>query len=158
MNIRFHSPVLFVEDLPKERHFYENVLQQEVDFDFGACILFKCGLSIWKPAAEHIVSQYYQSKLEEKGKNQIELCFETEEFENLYERVKSLNLDFLHDRIEEPWGQITIRFFDPEKNLVEIGESTPCFVYRMFTEGMSVHDISSKTGIIPEQVELFLGI
>jgi len=40
-----------------------------------------------------------------------------------------------------------IRFYDPENNLVEIGETIPCFVKRFFNQGMSAEEISKRTSV-----------
>lgn len=33
------------------------------------------------------------------------------------------DMKLLHDLHDEPWGQRTIRFFDPDDHLIEAGES-----------------------------------
>ena len=53
---------------------------------------------------------------------------------------------------EELWGKQTIRFYDPENNLVEIGETIPCFVKRFRNQGMSGEEISKKTSVPVEMV------
>ncbi|RKX68718.1 hypothetical protein DRP43_05215, partial [candidate division TA06 bacterium] len=45
--------------------------------------------------------------------------------------IKSKNIEFLHEIHEEPWGQRTIRFFDPDNHLIEIGEPLPIFIKNM---------------------------
>ena len=46
---------------------------------------------------------------------------------------------------EETWGQLTIRFYDPENNLIEIGETIPCFVKRFYNQGMTIEEVSQRT-------------
>ena len=58
----------------------------------------------------------------------------------------------MHNETEELWGQQTIRFYDPENNLVEIGETIPCFVKRFRNQGMSEADISKRTSVPIEMV------
>ena len=62
----------------------------------------------------------------------------------------------LHNLEEEEWGQYTIRFYDPEGNLVEIGESYRCMLSRMKNDGMTVNQIAKKTGLKKNMVEHFL--
>lgn len=41
MNIRFQSSVIFVQEIETSRYFYEELLGQEVEFDFGENVSFK---------------------------------------------------------------------------------------------------------------------
>ena len=62
-------------------------------------------------------------------------------------------MTFLHDTRLESWGQYTVRFFDPDGNLVEVGESIPCFVKRLYQEGLSIEDVAAKTSVPIETVK-----
>ena len=48
MEIKFHSTVILTDDFDKMKTFYQEVLQQEIDIDFGNCIGFKNGISLWE--------------------------------------------------------------------------------------------------------------
>ncbi len=48
IQITFKSPVLLVENVQKSNEFYCNILQQEVESDFGENIGFKSGLALWE--------------------------------------------------------------------------------------------------------------
>ena len=48
MNIEFQSPVIFVKDIDISRRFYEDLLDQTVDIDFGPNIAFKSGFALWQ--------------------------------------------------------------------------------------------------------------
>ncbi len=98
------------------------------------------------------------TNLGKRGEQNLELCFETEEFEPVLKRLKEKNLKLIHDVIEESWGQYTIRFTDPEGNIIELGESIACFVNRLYHEGMSIAEIVQKTSVNKEQVEEYLRI
>ena len=58
----------------------------------------------------------------------------------------------LHDVVEEPWGQQAVRFFDPDGNLVELGESIPTFVRRHHAAGLSPEAVAERTGVPLEAV------
>ena len=57
MEIKFHSSVIFTEDFEKMKSFYQNILQQQIEFDFGNCIGFKNGLTIWELKEEYPIAQ-----------------------------------------------------------------------------------------------------
>ena len=61
MKITLSSTVLITEDFEKMKSFYQNILQQQIEFDFGNCIGFKNGLSIWKLKEEYPIAQNWRN-------------------------------------------------------------------------------------------------
>jgi hypothetical protein len=108
-------------------------------------------LSLWNALDSHPVTKISNSA--GAGNQRMELCFETEHFDEIYLQLKHQNLKLLHDLIEEPWGQKVIRFFDPDENLIEVGESILGFVCRLYNEGLSVQEIVAKTSVSEENVK-----
>jgi hypothetical protein len=72
------------------------------------------------------------------------------------EMVLVSDLRMLHNVAEEEWGQYTIRFYDPEGNLVEIGETLKCMVSRMQSAGMALEEIEKKSGLGKAYIENLL--
>jgi 2-polyprenyl-6-methoxyphenol hydroxylase-like FAD-dependent oxidoreductase len=70
--------------------------------------------------------------------------------------LKEIGINLIHDIEEEEWGQLTIRFLDPDGNIIEVGESMPCFCRRLSRSGLSVSEVARKTGIPIESVEGYL--
>lgn len=128
MDIRFHSSVIFVKDISISKSFYCDILKQEILYDFGNNVSLKGGLSLWQIQNNHIISK----KLEGAGN-------------------PNKSLELFHNIHEETWGQKTIRFFDPDYNLIEIGEKLEIFIQRMYKEGLSISEINKKTGV-PENL------
>ncbi len=151
--VKFHSSVIFVKDIKKSKDFYMNLLNQEIEHDFNTNIIFKTGLSIWQINPEHIIP----AKLDiTKHSNRMELYFETTDIVDSLCMLEEADVKFLHKINEEPWGQLNIRFFDPDGHLIEIGETLETFVRRMKKEGMSEEEISSKSGIPLDNVYTLL--
>jgi len=50
-----------------------------------------------------------------------------------------------------------MRFYDPDGNMIELGESMPCFCRRLFRSGLSEAEVAEKTGIQLETVREYLG-
>ena len=46
---------------------------------------------------------------------------------------------------EQPWRQRVVRFYDPDRHIIEIGESMEHLSYRLHNEGLSPDDISKIT-------------
>lgn len=156
MKLNHHSTVIFCQDLDKQREFYEKFLGQEVTQDMGACLVFEKGFSLWKLDEKFPISEELGYTYEPIGNRNLEICFETDSFEDAVEKVIMGDLRMLHNVEEEPWGQYTIRFYDPEGNLVEIGETLKCMAARMKSEGMSVKEIIKKSGLEKSFVEQLL--
>jgi catechol 2,3-dioxygenase-like lactoylglutathione lyase family enzyme len=153
MQIKFHSTVIMTDDFDRMKAFYVNILQQEIEFDFGNCIGFKNGLSLWKLKEEYPIAIKLGRTFDKTGNKNLEICFETDDFESMVENLKKHSLNYLHTETEELWGQKTIRFYDPESNLVEIGETIPCFVKRFRNMGMTAEEVSKKTSVSVEMVK-----
>jgi catechol 2,3-dioxygenase-like lactoylglutathione lyase family enzyme len=150
MNIRFHSTVLITRRLEAMKDFYIRLLGQGVRFDFGSCITLESALTLWEPRVEYVLSKALEGKF---GANSgLEVCFETENFDAEAARIKASGVALLHDIEEEAWGQRTLRFFDPDGNIVELGESIPCFCRRMSASGLSDAEVAKKTGVSEEAV------
>lgn len=158
MELHFHSSVVFCSDLQKQREFYEKFLGQTVKQDLGGCLVFSSGFTLWQLHEEYPISRELGYTYEPIGNRNLELCFETEKLEDAVEKVLLADLRILHNLEEEEWGQYTIRFYDPEGNLVEIGESMRAMVLRMRHQGMKIVDISKKTGLPKTMVENLLEI
>ena len=156
MEIRFHSTVVFCNDLEKQREFYEKFLGQKVKQDLGGCLIFQNGFTLWQLDEKYPIAKEQGYTYEPIGNRNMELCFETETLEDVIEKVLMSDVRILHNLEEEEWGQYTIRFYDPEGNLVEIGESYRCMLSRMKKDGMTITQIAKKTGLQKNMVEHFL--
>lgn len=154
MVIKFHSPVVFVEDIDKAKDFYINVFDAKVEFDFGANVVLDCGVSLWKIIPENPIAKIAGES--RRAAARFELCFETDNIFAAYDKAKAAKAIFLHELREETWGQTTIRFFDPDGHLIEIGESMEAFVKRL-GEKLSIEELSAKTGIEIKDLRRIIG-
>ena len=156
MDICFHSTVLITARFEEMKRFYTGLLGQAVRLDFGNCITLACALTLWELREGYALSEALGSQGVRAGNGSLEICFETENFEAEVARVKAEGVSLVHDVAEETWGQRTLRFYDPDDNIVELGESIPCFCRRLHAEGLSAAAIARKTGVSSEAVELYL--
>jgi catechol 2,3-dioxygenase-like lactoylglutathione lyase family enzyme len=142
--MKFHSTVIFVKEISRSKDFYTRFLEFSIEHDFGKNVILSNGLTIWEIQDSHIISKELETK---DDSNRFELYFESEELEKIVILLEKNRTIFLHKIHEEPWGQKTIRFFDPDNHLIEIGEPLEVFVNNMSREGLSVKEISEKSGI-----------
>ena len=151
--IKFHSSVLFVKDIEKSKDFYVKLLKQEIEYDFGKNVILKNGITLWEISPSHIIDRKLNIK---ETSNRFELYFESDMLTEIAEHLKNEGVEFLHDIHEEPWGQRTIRFFDSDKHLIEVGEPLETFVQNMNYSGLSLEQIAHKSGISIDTVENIL--
>lgn len=142
--MKFVCSLITVEDINISRRFYEKLLKQKVQYDFGENVSFESGFAI------HLKSHY--SKLIDdkpiiKGSNNFELYFEYDDVDSFVRELKNNKVEFIHETREQPWRQKVVRFYDPDKNIIEVGESMECLCFRLSEEGRSIEEISKITGL-----------
>ncbi len=146
--------VLFVKDIEISKDFYSNVLKQQISLDLGTNIIYKSGFAIWQIRDNHLIpSLLGLDNTPGKSVNRFELCYETDDIETVYNDLKRNNTKFLHELVEEIWGQRTIRFFDPDNHLIEVGETIEQFVLRFYKQGMTVQQVSERAHVPIHEVE-----
>lgn len=153
--MKFHSIALFVKDIELSKTFYTKLIGLSIVHDFGNNVILSNGISIWQIQQSHIISKELETK---NNSNRFELYFEAENIDEIYLKLEQNSVKFLHPIHAEPWGQRTIRFFDPDNHLIEIGEPLEVFVMNMSKQGLSPEQISSKSGIPIETVKNLLSI
>ena len=148
--MKFICSLITVSDIENSRYFYETILNQKVKFDFGENVTFHGDFAI------HLKS-HFQNLIDNKeiksGGNNFELYFEDNNIEKIVELLHENNVEFIHKIKEQPWRQKVIRFYDPDKHIIEIGESIEFLCYRLHIENIDVSEISKITYMPIEFVE-----
>jgi catechol 2,3-dioxygenase-like lactoylglutathione lyase family enzyme len=145
--LKFICPLICVQDMARSRHFYENILKQEVLHDFGENVEFHGGFAI------HL-NTHFQELLGEPANypmtfrtNNYELYFQTDDLEIMHERLVNNSVEFIHKIYEHPWGQRAMRFYDPDGHIIEIGEPMEIVVKRYYDQGLIMDEICKKTSM-----------
>ncbi len=124
MDLKFHSTALFVKDIEISKAFYAEVLQQKIELDFGKNVILQGGITLWEINPLHIIPRLLGVQhLYSPRFQSFELYFETDDFDGICRQLSGQSVELLHPQHEEPWGQRTIRFYDPDRHLVEVGET-----------------------------------
>ena len=147
--IKFVCPLITVADMNVSRDFYENILGQSVETDFGENVSFG-GFAIHRQ--EHF--KMLIDKEIASGGNNFEFYFEYDDIEQIVEKLKGEKVEFVHELREQPWKQLVVRFYDPDKNIIEIGESMEHLISRLHQEGHSADEISKMTGLDKNFIEV----
>ena len=147
--MKFACALITVTDMKISRNFYENVLQQTVVADYGQNVSFG-GFAI------HL-QPHFKMLIDNKeivaGGNNFELYFEYDNVEQIVEKLKVEKVEFVHELREQPWKQRVVKFYDPDKNIIEIGETMEHLTLRLYKQGNSLDEISKMTGLDIEFIE-----
>ena len=147
--MQFVCSLVVVEDIKKSRVLYENILGQTVVADFGQNLAFAGGFALHEE--KHFKTLIGNKDVRKNG-NSFELYFEEENMEEISETIKERGFEFVHEIIEQPWRQRVLRFYDYDKNIVEIGEPMPHVAYRLHLEDKPLEKICKITYLTPEMV------
>jgi len=153
VRLRYHSVCLFVRDIKVLKRFYIKTLGMAVELDFGKNVILEGGVTLWEINPNHIIQEKLGAdSIGGEKEHRFELYFETGNIDATHWNMSASGVKFLHPVHEEPWGQRTVRFFDPDGHLIEIGESLEIFVKRLYRGEMSPEEVSEKTHIPLDKV------
>ena len=154
MAVKFCSSVLLVNNIKASREFYEDILEQQVEIDHGECIGFIGGFAIWKiERAYEIMSKNFSNSVAENEDGHFELYFETGDLDDMYKKMTDRKVEFVHDMIEQPWGQRVFRIYDPDKHMVEVGEPMVAVIKRYLDQGLTPSEVAKRTAMPFEIVQ-----
>jgi catechol 2,3-dioxygenase-like lactoylglutathione lyase family enzyme len=156
MKIKRKATILYCENIEMSRNFYSNVLGLSIEMDMGSVIFYKEGIAIWELKEGHILNTLINTGGKGSNVNTFELYFEVVDWEDTLQRLNQWDIDYLHRTVEEPWGQRTIRIFDPDTNIIEIGETLEQFIRRLYDKGVSKEEIARLNEISVDEVTRIL--
>jgi len=128
--MRYCGTLVAVKDMAVSRKFYEELLGLKVAADYGANVAFRGGVSLqtvdsWADFIE------MPSGGISVGSNDMEFYFEENNLDRLLAKLESHGVDLVHGIKEHSWGQRAIRFYDPDRHIIEVGESMRSVVKRL---------------------------
>ena len=142
--MKFHSPMIIVKDIEKSRKFYIDILNETISLDLGTYVVMG-GFSMM--ARETWNEQTKDSLAPDKNTAHcFELYFEESNLDDFVAEVKkNIEIKEFQPLTEAPWGQRTIRFFDPDGNIIEVSEPMEEVVLRLLESGMTEQEASEKS-------------
>ena len=142
--MKFKNPLLVVKDMDASVEFYKNVLGLHKIMDLGANVTLTGGvclqtLDTWKEfiGTEEIIF----------GARDTELYFEEDDFDKFLEKLESLDLDYVHSVREHSWGQRVLRFYDPDRHVIEVGENMKSVCRKFLDGGMPPEQAAERMGV-----------
>ena len=153
--MKYKGTMLVVKDMGKSKDFYTKVLGLRVISDFGANATFTGGMSVQTEEQWMQFTGCNESFFRYQG-NVVELYYEEEDFDSFIQKAKSLNVEFIGEEATMPWGQKVVRFYDPDKHIVEVGEDLKVMLKRLHDSGLSVDELAEKTFMKKGMIERML--
>ena len=142
--MKFKNPLLAVTDLERSVEFYQTVLGLHKIADFGANVTLTGGvclqtLDTWKTFLETDQVGF--------GANAGELYFEEDDFDAFAARLSAYAIDYVHPVKEHAWGQRVVRFYDPDRHIIEVGESLKADGRRILDSGLTPEQTAARMDV-----------
>ena len=137
--MKFVCPLVTVSDIAVSKKFYQEVLGRKIKQDNGENVLFEGDFAIHlKPHFSGLIGR----KAGPPG-NSFELFFEHDDVDAFAGELVKRGVRLVHEVREEPWRQKVVRFFDPDGNIIEVGETPEFLACRLANEGKTVKEIAA---------------
>lgn len=136
--------LLAVKDMEAAKKFYTELLDLTITLDIGSNVaLGPVALQAmdWWP-------DFVNAKPEKIafGNRASELVFEEADFDGFLQKMKAWGeVELVHDVRVFPWGQRVIRMFDPDRHIVEVGETMKVVIQRFLRQGKTVDEVVEIT-------------
>ena len=143
------NPLLAVADMERSLAFYETVLGLRVVLDFGANKTLTGGLCLqtldtWR--------SFLGTDQVAFGGNDAEIYFEEDRFDAFAERLSTLPIQYVHPVKEHRWGQRVVRFYDPDRHIIEVGENLAAVCRRFLDSGLTPAQTAERMDVSLEYV------
>ena len=139
------NTMLVVTDMDKTVEFYKSVLGLEVVMDFGANKTLTGGLAL---QTLETYKEFIGTSDISFGGNNFELYFEEDNFDGFIEKLKGMEeISYVHPVAEAPWGQRAVRFYDPDRHIVEVGENIKAVCRRFLESEMTVEETAKRMDV-----------
>ena len=142
--MKFTSTLIAVANMEKSKQFYHDVLGMNVVADFGANVTLDGGLVLqtmdtWKA--------FIRTDKVVLPNNAGELYFEEENMDAFCEHLKQFDIRYVHSLFEHRWGQRVVRFYDPDRHIIEVGEKIDAVILRFVEQGLSPEETAIRMDI-----------
>lgn len=136
--------MLIVTDIDKSVEFYKKVLGLRVIMDFGANKTLTGGLALQSLESWQ---EFIETGDVVFGSNSSEVYFEEDNFDKFADKLKKCAVEYVHPVKEHSWGQRVVRFYDPDKHIIEVGENIKTVCKRFLDNGMTPEQVAERMDV-----------
>ncbi len=141
---KYTSTLIAVSDMEKSKQFYHDVLGMNVVADFGANVTMDDGLVL---QTLDTWTSFIRTDKVVLPNNAGELYFEDEDMDAFCEHLKQFDICYVHPLFEHRWGQRVVRFYDPDRHIIEVGEKLDAVILRFMEQGLSAEETAIRMDI-----------
>ncbi len=142
--MKLKNPLLTVTDMERSVAFYKEVLGLRVVMDFGANKTLTGGLCL---QTAETYKEFIGTAALSFGSNSFEIYFEEDDFDVFAEKLKKFEIEYVHPVIEHSWGQRVVRFYDPDRHIIEVGENMKAVCRRFIESGMTPEQTAKRMDV-----------
>ena len=145
--MKFLNTLIVVSNMEKSKLFYHEVLGLKVIQDLGANVTLTGGIAL---QTKDSWSTFIHKKDSEIvfGGNESELYFEEDDFDSFIQKLNNMrDINYVHSMVEHSWGQRVVRFYDPDKHIIEVGENMIKVVRRFLDSGLSIEETAIRMDV-----------
>ena len=143
--MKLEGTMLIVKDMDESRRFYQELLSGKVVLDLGTYVIFEGGYCLMTEAQW---TEFLQNPAvtHAYGNNVCELSFEDDDIDAFMHHFGSFSgMEILNPLKEYPWGQRAVRFYDPDRHIIEVGENMKIVVKRFLRSGLSIEETMQRS-------------
>ena len=156
MKLTGGGPLFAVRDRETSLDFYRKILGLEVVNDFGANVVLTGGLSLQTP---NTWASFLEKPSEEIrfGGNDAEMYYVADDFDAFLNLLKDHpEVELVHSPVEHRWGQRAVRLYDPDRHIIEVGESLDKVAKRFRDGGLNEEGVARRMDISREYAKKLL--
>lgn len=151
--MNYQCILIAVRDMERSKRFYCDLLGMTVTTDFGANVTLsdRVALQTFDTWKSFIQKEENSITL---GHNSAELYFEESDMNGFLARLAEIpGIEYVHPPKEHAWGQRAVRFYDPDRHIIEVGENMGMVVKRFLDSGLSAEETAKRMDVPAEYVQ-----
>lgn len=152
--MKYEGVCIAVKDVNRSKAFYQDLFGLTVYQDYGINVSFG-GLSL-QQEFDALLDIPKESMVQRS--HNMELYFEEERFDDFIAKLaRRGDIRYIGGGVKEAgWGQRSVRFYDPDGHIIEVGENIKKVVERFLDSGMSMEETSRRMDVSVADLETLL--
>ncbi len=152
--MKYEGVCIAVKDVNRSKAFYQDLFGLTVYQDYGINVSFG-GLSL-QQEFDALLDIPKESMVQRS--HNMELYFEEDRFDDFIAKLaRRGDIRYIGGGVKEAgWGQRSVRFYDPDGHIIEVGENIRKVVERFLDSGMSMEETSRRMDVSVADLETLL--
>lgn len=152
--MKYEGVCIAVKDINRSKKFYQELFGLEVFQDYGINVSF--GSLSLQQEFDWLLDIPKESILTKS--HNMELYFEEDEFDDFIAKLEQRNdICYVGNGVKEAgWGQRSIRFYDLDGHVIEVGENMKMVIKRFLESGMTLEETSKRMDVSVSDLQVIL--